>query len=57
MVLSSALYNYQLLNGTLPESIEELTQNYPENVLSGSTPQMKKWSDEWLSDIANKEMR
>lgn len=41
-VLASAIRSYREAEGALPQSLSELNQTFPNNVLSGSTPAMKR---------------
>ncbi|MHA6529816.1 L,D-transpeptidase [Paenibacillus sp. BAC0078] len=41
-VLWSAIRSYKNSKGALPESLQELTKPFPENILGGTTPLMKK---------------
>lgn len=41
-VLWSAIRSYKISKGVLPDSLQELTRAFPENVLGGTTPLMKK---------------
>lgn len=41
-VLASAIRSYRAAGGGMPDSLSELNQVFPNNVLSGSTPTMKR---------------
>ncbi len=50
MIVRSALKGYQSITGKLPESVEQLTQDYPNNFLSGLTPLMRAAAEEVIND-------
>ncbi|PYI56469.1 L,D-transpeptidase family protein [Paenibacillus flagellatus] len=50
LIVRSSAAAYETLNGKPPESIERMAAGYPDNVLSGYTPAMKRYFAQWLAE-------
>ena len=44
----SGMRQYKRINGSWPRSLDDLTKDYPNNILAGTSPGMKEHFSEWL---------
>lgn len=54
LIVRSAVTAYETANGKPPERLEQLVRDYPDNWLSGYTPAMASYFDEWIGGRGGK---
>lgn len=53
LIVRSSAAAYEQINGKPPEHIDQMTQNYPKNLMTGYTEAMKKEFEVWLAERKN----